>query len=92
MVPTTIEAAELSQAIATGVAESIVSSGSTGYDRKHWEKVDYCYDMQAWSPRNMVTVNGRAWDSLNEDAQAANAKSACWSSQAGTRSSSPRKA
>jgi 3-phenylpropionate/cinnamic acid dioxygenase small subunit len=37
-VPTQIEEAELSQAFATGVAESMISSGSTGYDRKLWEQ------------------------------------------------------
>jgi TRAP-type C4-dicarboxylate transport system substrate-binding protein len=36
MLPTKIEAAELSQAFATGVAQSMISSGSTGYDRKLW--------------------------------------------------------
>ncbi|MEM8580861.1 MAG: C4-dicarboxylate ABC transporter substrate-binding protein, partial [Pseudomonadota bacterium] len=40
MVPTKIEAAELAQAFATGVAQSMISSGSTGYDRKLWEHVD----------------------------------------------------
>lgn len=84
MVPTTIEAAELSQAFATGVAESMISSGSTGYDRKLWENVDYYYDVQAWLPRNMVIVNGRAWDGLDEATQAvietaaANAETTCW--------------
>jgi TRAP-type C4-dicarboxylate transport system substrate-binding protein len=35
-VPTQIEEAELTQAFATGVAESMISSGATGYDRKLW--------------------------------------------------------
>lgn len=84
MVPTTIEAAELSQAFATGVAESMISSGSTGYDRSLWEHVDYYYDVQAWLPRNMVIVNQRAWDRLDADTQAvietaaANAEATCW--------------
>ncbi|MEM9318260.1 MAG: TRAP transporter substrate-binding protein [Pseudomonadota bacterium] len=84
MVPTTIEAAELSQAFATGVAESMISSGSTGYDRSLWEHVDYYYDVQAWLPRNMVFVNQASWDSLDADTQgvietaAANAEAACW--------------
>ncbi|GIT89993.1 hypothetical protein JANAI62_05240 [Jannaschia pagri] len=84
MVPTTIEAAELSQAFATGVAESMISSGSTGYDRALWEHVDYYYDVQAWLPRNMVFVNQRAWDGLDADTQgvietaAANAEASCW--------------
>src|SRR3546814_5129003 len=55
-VPTKIEAAELTQAFATGVADSMISSGSTGYDSKIWEHVKYWYDVQAWLPKNMVVV------------------------------------
>ncbi len=61
MLPVTIEAAEISQAFATGVAESMVSSGSTGYDRKVWESLNYFYDVQAWLPRNYVMVNSEVW-------------------------------
>lgn len=69
MVPTKIEAAELSQAFATGVAESMISSGSTGYDRKLWEHVNYFYEVNAWLPRNMVIVNKDAWNKLDENTQ-----------------------
>ncbi len=68
-IPTKIEAAELSQAFATGVAESMVSSGSTGYDRKLWEYVAYWYDVQAWLPKNMVIVNNESWASLDASTQ-----------------------
>jgi TRAP-type C4-dicarboxylate transport system substrate-binding protein len=64
-VPTKIEAAELSQAFATGVAESMISSGSTGYDRKLWEHVKYWYNIQAWLPKNMVMVNLESWEALD---------------------------
>src|SRR3546814_3069171 len=57
-VPTKIEAAELTQAFATGVADSMISSGSTGYDSKIWEHVKYWYDVQAWLPKNMVRSEG----------------------------------
>ena len=70
-VPTKIEAAELSQAFATGVADSMISSGSTGYDRKIWEHVKYWYDVQAWLPKNMVVVNQEAWDGIDETTRAA---------------------
>lgn len=66
MVPVQIEAAELSQALATGVAEAFISSGSTGYDRKVWEHLSHFYDAQAWLPRNTVFVNKDAWDGLSE--------------------------
>ncbi|MDC0948706.1 TRAP transporter substrate-binding protein [Gammaproteobacteria bacterium] len=65
-VPVQIEAAELSQALATGVAESFVSSGSTGYDRKVWEQLDYWYEVNAWLPRNTVFANKQAWDGLSD--------------------------
>lgn len=68
-IPTKIEAAEVSQAFATGVAESMLSSGSTGYDQKLWESVSYWYDIKAWLPKNMVFVNVRAWNNLSENAQ-----------------------
>lgn len=66
MVPVQIEAAELSQALATGVAEAFISSGSTGYDRKVWEQLTHFYDVQAWLPRNTVFVNKDAWDGLSD--------------------------
>jgi TRAP-type C4-dicarboxylate transport system substrate-binding protein len=69
MLPVQIEAAELSQALATGVAESFISSGSTGYDRKVWEQLDHFYDVRAWLPRNYVFVNKDAWDALDKDTQ-----------------------
>lgn len=84
MLPTKIEAAELSQAFATGVAESMISSGSTGYDRKLWEHVDYFYDVRGWLPRNMVFVNKDAWEGLDQGTQdiiltaAANAEEKVW--------------
>ena len=69
MLPVQVEAAELSQALATGVAESFVSSGSTGYDRKVWEHLSHFYDTQAWLPRNYVFVNADAFNGLDEAAQ-----------------------
>jgi len=71
MTPVQIEAAELSQALATGVAESFISSGSTGYDRKVWEHLTHYYKVNAWLPRNYVMVNKGAWEGLADDHQAA---------------------
>jgi TRAP-type C4-dicarboxylate transport system substrate-binding protein len=71
MQPVQIEAAELSQALATGVAESFISSGSTGYDEKVWEHLTHFYTVDAWLPRNTVFANKDAWDGLTEEARAA---------------------
>ncbi|WP_347310509.1 TRAP transporter substrate-binding protein [Defluviimonas sp. SAOS-178_SWC] len=66
MVPVQIEAAELSQALATGVAESFISSGSTGVDSKVWESLTHFYDVQAWLPRNTVFVNKDSFNGLDD--------------------------
>ncbi len=70
MIPVQVEAAELSQALATGVAESFISSGSTGYDRKVWETLTHYYKVNAWLPRNYVMVNKGIWEGLSADMQA----------------------
>ena len=69
MLPVQVEAAELSQALATGVAESFVSSGSTGYDRKVWEHLSHFYEVNAWLPRNYVMVNKKTWNKLDKSTQ-----------------------
>ena len=84
MLPVQVEAAELSQALATGVAEAFISSGSTGYDRKVWEHLSHFYDTQAWLPRNYVLVNAEAWNGLDEQAQACLRSSAMLAEVAGT--------
>ncbi len=83
-IPTKIEAAEISQAFSTGVAESMISSGSTGYDSKLWEFTKFWYDTNAWLPKNMIIVNKAAWDGLDKATQdvvmkaAADAEKAGW--------------
>jgi TRAP-type C4-dicarboxylate transport system substrate-binding protein len=66
MLPVTIEAAEISQAFATGVAESMVSSGATGYDRKVWESLSHFYEVNAWLPYNYVMVNKEIWNDTSD--------------------------
>lgn len=70
MLPVTIEAAEISQAFATGVAESMISSGATGYDRKVWESLSHFYEVNAWLPRNSVMVNSEVWAGVSDDNKA----------------------
>jgi TRAP-type C4-dicarboxylate transport system substrate-binding protein len=69
--PVTVQAAELSQAMATGVIESYMSSGSTGFDTKTFEHLKYFVDTQAWLPKNAVLVNKVAFDALDKSTQAA---------------------
>lgn len=67
--PVTVQQAELSQAMATGVIESYMSSGSTGYDTKTYEYIKNFYDTQAWLPKNAVLVNKKAFDALDKATQ-----------------------
>ncbi len=74
--PVTVQAAELQQALATGVVESTMTSGATGVDSKLYENLKYYYDTQAWLPKNMVIVNKGAFDALDKPSQAALLKAA----------------
>jgi TRAP-type transport system periplasmic protein len=69
--PVTVQAAELSQAMATGVIDSYMSSGATGYDTKTYEYIKFWTDTQAWLPKNAVLVNKAAFDALDKPSQAA---------------------
>ncbi|MBP6900926.1 MAG: TRAP transporter substrate-binding protein [Burkholderiaceae bacterium] len=74
--PVTVQAAELSQAMATGVIESYMSSGSTGYDTKTYEHLKFYMDTQAWLPKNAVIANKAALDALDAATRAALLKAA----------------
>jgi TRAP-type transport system periplasmic protein len=74
--PVTVQAAEVSQALATGVIDSYMSSGATGYDSKTYEHIKNWYDTQAWLPKNAIIVNAKAFDALDKPAQQAVLKAA----------------
>ena len=67
----TVQAAELPQALATGVVNAFMSSGATGYDSKVWETLTHFYDTRAWIPRNITLVNKAAFDALDKPTQEA---------------------
>ncbi len=74
--PVTIQAAELTQALATGVVNANLTSSATGYDTKSWEQLRYYYDVQAWLPKNIVFVSKKAFQALDAPTQAAVLKAA----------------
>lgn len=69
--PVTIQQSELAQAMATGVVNAFMTSGSTGYDTKAYEYMEKFYDTQAWLPKNAVIVNQKAFDKLSDKSQQA---------------------
>jgi len=74
--PVSIQAAELTQALATGVVDSMMTSGATGYDSKSFEHLKFFADAQAWLPKNAVIVNQKAFDALDKATQGALLKAA----------------
>lgn len=67
--PLTIQAAELSQALATGVVDSFMSSGATGVDSKVWESLSHFHAVDAWLPKNMIVANKKDFDKLDKTTQ-----------------------
>jgi len=67
--PVTIQAADLQQALATGLINAFMTSVATGYDSKAWETMTYFYDTQAWLPKNVTLVNKAAFDRLDKPTQ-----------------------
>ncbi|HKY88135.1 MAG TPA: TRAP transporter substrate-binding protein [Pseudorhodoplanes sp.] len=82
----TIQAAELPQALATGVVNSFMSSGATGYDSKVWETLTHFYDTQAWLPKNITFVNKAAFEALDKPTQDAILKAAATAEERGWKS------
>jgi TRAP-type C4-dicarboxylate transport system substrate-binding protein len=67
----TIQAADLPQALATGLITAFMTSTATGYDTRAWEWMSHFYDTQAWIPKNITFVNKAAFDQLDEATRAA---------------------
>ena len=67
----TVQAAELPQALATGVVDGLMTSSATGVDSKIWESLTHYYDTQAWIPKNVIFVNKDAFDALDPAVQTA---------------------
>lgn len=85
--PVTIQEAELSQALATGVIEGLITSSATGADNKLYEHLKYFYNVRAWIPKNAVTVNKRAFNALDKAQQQALRSAAATAETRGWKSS-----
>lgn len=85
--PATIQEAELSQALATGVIEGLITSSATGADNKLFEHLKYFYKVQAWIPKNAVTVSKKAFNALTKEQQDALRKAAAAAEERGWKTS-----
>ena len=70
-VPTQIETGDIPTAFATGRADAMITSPSTGVSSQAWDFVSTYTDLQAWLPKNMVIVNTSALDGLTDEVRSA---------------------
>ncbi len=66
MTPVSLEAAEISQGMAAGVINSLMTSSVTGKDSRVWEQLNHFYQVKAWMPRNSVIINKAVWSGLSK--------------------------
>jgi TRAP-type C4-dicarboxylate transport system substrate-binding protein len=69
--PVLIQASEVPQAFATGTISGMITSSATGTSSKAWEFVKNYYMTNAMHPKNVVVVNGRAFQRLSGPQQQA---------------------
>lgn len=69
--PVQVEAAEMSQAFATGVAEGLMTSPSSCYNNNLYEFLKYGYDVRSSLPKDAVLVNAKMFDALDPQLQKA---------------------
>jgi TRAP-type C4-dicarboxylate transport system substrate-binding protein len=81
--PTTIQLAELGQALATGTVENFLTSSASGVENKLYESVKFFYTVNAWLPKNAIVVSQKAFDALDKPAQEAVLKAAAAAEQRG---------
>lgn len=69
--PVQIEASDIPQAFATGQVEAMITSPSTGVNSTAWDFVTHYTPINAWVPKNIVVINQRMFDGLDEATQTA---------------------
>lgn len=69
--PVTIQQAEVPQAFSTGVIQAMLTSPATGVDSQAWDFVSHFYDVRAFIPWNIVVINERTFQSLDDEKQKA---------------------
>jgi TRAP-type C4-dicarboxylate transport system substrate-binding protein len=67
--PTVVQVPEVPQMFATGAIQAMITSSATGTSTKAWEFVKNYYDTSAFHPKNVVTVNQRAFSRLPKGEQ-----------------------
>ncbi|QOR38792.1 TRAP transporter substrate-binding protein [Billgrantia diversa] len=69
--PTETEEADIPTAFSTGRVDAMITSSSTGNSMTAWDYVSHYTDANLWLPKNIVFINQRAFDRLDEPTQEA---------------------
>ena len=67
--PVTIQAVDLTSAIAGGKLDMMLTSSSTGVEAAAWSQLRYYYKVNAWIPKNVVFVSKKIFAGLTEENQ-----------------------
>lgn len=68
--PVNIPFSDVAQAFTTNAIDAMVTSPSTGVNSQSWDYIKYFTTINAWIPKNMVFVNKKIFERLDEDTQA----------------------
>ena len=65
--PTTVQMPEVAQAFSTGMVHAMITSPSFAVDTQGWDFVEYMYETRAMVPKDIVLMNRRAFQRLDDD-------------------------
>jgi TRAP-type C4-dicarboxylate transport system substrate-binding protein len=76
---------DVGAALASGKIDTLITSSVTGVEGKAWEYLKHVYTINAWIPRNVVLVNGKAFAALDAATREALLKAAAEAEERGWR-------
>ena len=82
--PVNIPFSDVAQAFTTNAIDAMVTSPSTGVNSQSWDYISHFTTINAWIPKNMMFVNKKVFDRLDDDTKqviltaAANAERKGW--------------
>ncbi|MBB3330906.1 TRAP-type C4-dicarboxylate transport system substrate-binding protein [Halomonas campaniensis] len=69
--PTETEESDIPTAFSTGRVDAMITSSATGNAMTAWDYISHYTDANLWLPKNIVFINKRAFDRLDEATQEA---------------------
>lgn len=67
--PVDVAMVDVGKALGEGRMDNMITSALTGVENKVWGPIKYYYEINAWFPKNVVFVSGKAFDALTPQAR-----------------------